>query len=192
MSNKPASIEEIALHCRNPELMSYVVLAMRVGVMGFLTQMEYTYYKPDTDKNDQFTLAFMKWPLDATMHWVIMSIPILDAPKADALLWQHGLKAAAPGFIHMVIDHKGQHEIPIQGPNVRYLENHGQNVMYSNDPVKMKAAREHENEWIEKIHADHRTWLNTPEGRAEAEAYWKKHNISGKDVPYNPNRTVGF
>lgn len=180
--------QQLAEFCANPDLITYTCMALRVGYMGWMVQMEYTYFKPDTDANDQFFLSWMKWPDDMPMFWVVVSMPREYEAKATALLWQHGLKAIEGGVAAMITD-KGVIQFPIHGDNVIAMENHSKgagNVMYTNDEKKMEAARNHEKNVIcEPFFVEHIKWLNTPEGRRAARLYWARHpDIQGEEPPY--------
>lgn len=184
---QPITLEEIKEKCLVPGKSNFAVLAWRVGVNGWMTELEYTHFKPDTEANNDFWLSLMKWPDDSKMLWVIVTIPSSYEKIALALLWKHGLKTMV-GHTHMAIDSKGPHVFPLQGENVFCLENHSQggpNVIYTNDPTKLAEARQHERDNIcAKFHREHEAWLRTPEGMKEAVAYWKKYNIGGE---YPPN-----
>ncbi len=178
------TLDEVIEFTNDTNKVHYASMGNRMGINGWLTQVEYTYFKPDTPMQEKFDMTVMKWPDDLEMIWVIASMPIEFEERATHLLWQHGLKVAGVNdpsgekYTFMVIGGpEGKQTFPLQGDTVRCLENHNQgaqNVAYTNDPEKIRAAYEHEEKQIiAKFHADHAAWLATPEGFAEAEVYWK-------------------
>jgi hypothetical protein len=190
---------ELQAFCNDPSRVHYCCMAMRVGISGWMTQVEFTFFKPDTEANNDFVLSFIKFPFvegeapSIVNMWMMVSVPRTHQERVEGLLWQHGLRKTLPGNLPMVIDQHGQHVFPVKGPNIFYLENHNkgaENVMYKNDPKRLKEAHDHESAYVEKFHAEHRAWLATPEGKAEAEAYWKKYNLGGppEEEPPSPGR----
>jgi hypothetical protein len=91
--SESVSLEQIKLRCLSPGKTTFTCMADRPGIMGWMTQVEYIYFKPDTDANDDFWLITMNWPEDNPMLWVVITIPTTFEEKCVALLWQHGLKA---------------------------------------------------------------------------------------------------
>lgn len=196
--DRTASLEEIVRFTSNPELVSYCAMGNRLGMRGWMTEVEFTWFMPDTLLNDNFYLSLMKWPDDFPIPWVIITIPREYETRATALLWNHGLKIGGSKdpdpegglYCFVMFDSKGAHQFPLVGVNIHCLENHSegtQHVAYTNDPEKLKAAREHEEEVIiGKFHEEHRLWLNTVEGRLVARAYWATHpGVDGPEPEYS-------
>jgi hypothetical protein len=145
-----------------------------------MTQLEYTYFRPDTPKNEEFFLSVMKWPEDVQMLWAIVKVPRAYEKAARELLWQHGLKVGGendPGqeYTFIVIGPEGPQKFPLEGENVFCLENHSKgagHVAYTNDPEKINAAEEAEKEICKRFRDEHEEWLAIPENYAAAKAYW--------------------
>lgn len=177
----PVDKEELIQTCSNPDVFNYVCLLMRPGFYGWIVELEYTRFKPDTDANDDFHMAVCKFPDNDPIPQLTVGVITIDRDGkeyADSLLWKHGLKKTQPGMALKCFGPKGGEDFFIHGPNTVILENHskgGQNVAYTNDPEKMKAAYKHERDMVEHFFKEHLAWIETPEGKAIAEAYWAKH-----------------
>jgi hypothetical protein len=176
------TLEEIQARCADPDMVSYCSMMMRPGIHGWTVELEYTMFKPDTDANEGFHLATMRWPEDIPPPiglYVVVTFEKQAQTFAESILWKHGLRKVTEGFVQMMIGSGGRVEkFPIRGPNIFFLENHSQgapNVIYTNDPVKIRAAWEHEVQQTQKWFDEHKRWLDTPEGRASFKAYWAKH-----------------
>jgi hypothetical protein len=186
--NKHPGIEEIVAECSDPKWAVFCCMIERIGLHGWMTQLEYTYYRPDTPANRDFNLTIMRWPehMPATpmTTWVVIRIPRAGEGVAKSLLWQHGLKFAgskdAEGgpYVPIMIGGGKTHKFPLFGENIFHLENHSdgaKNVAYTNDPEKIKAAHEHEESIVKRFHDEHAAWLAVPENYAAAEAYWAQY-----------------
>jgi hypothetical protein len=178
----PVTLEKIREQCADPNHVSYCGMMMRPGIHAWTVEVEYTQFKPDTDANDGFHLATVRWPEDVPPPIGLYAVIIFEKRAqefAESILWKHGLKKVREGFVQMVISPKGTtQKFPITGPNVFFLENHSKgasNVIYTNDPVKIQAAWEHEVKQTQKFFDEHQRWLATPEGKAIADAFWAKH-----------------
>jgi hypothetical protein len=162
-------------------MVSYCTMVMRPGVHAWTVEVEYTMFKPDTDANDGFHLATMKWPEDIPMPmslWCVATFEKRAQMFAESILWRHGLRKVSKGFVSMVIGGGKAQKFPITGPNVFFLENHSKgaaNVIYTNDPAKIRIAWEHEMKQAQKFFDEHKRWLETEEGKAIADAFWAKH-----------------
>lgn len=181
MSFTPASIEEVRERCNDPNLVSYCSMLVRPGIHAWTVELEYTMFKPDTEANMGFHLATMKWPGDMPLPaglWCVATFEKRAQIFAEGILWKHGLRKIEQGSIPMVLGGGKQQVFPIKGPNVFYLENHSKgasNVIYTNDPEKQRIAWEHEVKQTQVFFDEHKRWLATPEGKAEADAFWAKH-----------------
>lgn len=176
------TLEKIREKCADPNHVSYCAMMMRPGVHGWITELEYTMFKPDTDANDGFHLVTIKWPDGVPPPVGLYAVAIFERRAqafAESILWKHGLRKITEGFVQMVINPGGKiDKFPITGRNIFFLENHSKgaaNVIYSNDPVKIQTAWEHELKQTQKFFDEHKRWLDTPEGRASFKAYWAKH-----------------
>jgi hypothetical protein len=69
---------------------TFCVMAERPGVLGWLTQVEYTWFKPCTDDNDKFWLATLRWPYTEDpkqgLLWMVVTIPTSHEDRALYLL----------------------------------------------------------------------------------------------------------
>lgn len=175
-------LKQIIEECSDPKWAVFVAMWDRVGLKGWMTNLEYVYFRPDTPANLDFYLTIMQWPEHERMYWAIVRIPREQQGVAHALLWQHGLKVAGSRdpeggpYVPIMIDSKGIHRFPFAGEHIFFLENHSQgakNVAYTNDPDKIKAAEAHEDTIIQKFHDEHEAWLSVPENYAAAEAFWE-------------------
>jgi hypothetical protein len=166
-------------------MVSYCTMLMRPGVHAWTVELEYTMFKPDTDANDGFHLAIMKWPDDVPPPAGLYAVVTFEKRAqvfAEGILWKHGLRKVRKGYTQMVISGVSGKAVvekfPITGPNVFFLENHSKgaaNVIYTNDPVKIRIAHEHEVKQAQVFFDEHERWLQTEEGKAIADAFWKKH-----------------
>lgn len=176
------TLDEIRKQCAEPGMVSYCAMMMRPGIHAWTVEIEYTMFKPDTDANDGFHLVTMVWPEGLEPDVGLYCIATFEQRAqefAESILWKNGLRKVKEGYTQIVINPGGKTEkFPISGPNVFFLENHSKgaaNVIYTNDPVKIRAAMEHEFNQTQKFFDEHKRWLETPEGKAIADAYWKKH-----------------
>jgi hypothetical protein len=171
----PATLQEIKELCANPNYISYCVIWTRPGVLAWAVELEYTKFKPDTELNDDFHMSTMKWPEDLKdlgLLYTIVTFHKSEQEFAESLLWKNGLRKVTE------IGPEGVKKFPLSGPSIFFLENHSKgasNVIYTNDPVKLKAAHEHEVAQCQVFFDAHQAWLKTPEGKATADAYWKQH-----------------
>ncbi len=164
---------------------SFVVMADRPGVQTWAAQVEHTWFRPDTEDNDNFLVCMLRWPYDEEpkngLLWWIVTIPTAYEDQAMSLLWRNGLQAMV-GKTHIMLGGKEKYqEFPVQGPHVFPLENHSKgakNVIYSNDPVAMAKARQHERLAVARIAQAHREWLSTPDGWRISHRYWAKHGLN--------------
>ena len=173
-------LRQLAEVISNPDYVTYCSLEMRVGVRAWMTEIEYTKFRPATLDNDDFHLAIMKWPDgDISLRYLLIIFHRSAQQFAESILWRNGLKKMPEGFTQMIIGGKeGKQEFPLQGPTIFWLENHTQgapNVVYSNDPVKMKAARELEDAQCQVFYDSQAEWLETEEGKAKLAEFLKKH-----------------
>jgi hypothetical protein len=138
------------------------------GVLAWMTEIEYTLFKPDTDANEGFHISTVRWPDDVPPPAGIYNVVTFEKRAqifAESILWKNGLKKVALGFTQIVIGGGGKVEkFPLRGPNIFFLENHSKgaaNVIYTNDPVKIRIAHEHEMKQCEPYFEDHKKWLET-------------------------------
>jgi hypothetical protein len=176
--------DEIVKICSQPDRCNYVSLLDRPGLFGWAVELEYTQFTPDTDAWDGFHLMLCKWPenIPIPLTIAVVSIDKSGQPFADSILWDHGLRKCSPGMTIRIMSAEGIEDFWLHGPDTFVLENHSkgsEHVVYTNDPIKLQAAREHENAMAQRFVDEHLKWLETPEGKAIADAYWKK-NPSGK------------
>lgn len=170
--------QQIIEFCSNPDLVNYVCLLLRSGIYAWMTEIEYTKFKPDTPANDGFHLFQCKWPEDdpvPAFTMVIVSFDKSGQEFAESILWKNGLKKCPSDMVAISIGPQGSEKFFLTGPNVFQLENHSRgakNVVYHNDPKLTEAAFEHEKAQVKVFHDEHEAWLKTPEGKASYEAYW--------------------
>lgn len=189
------TIEELVAQCSDPNTVVFASMWDRIGLTGWMTQLEYTYFRPDTPDNEKFNLYMMKWPDEESMHWVLIQIPRTHEKIAKSLLYFHGLKVGGEndpegsrGYTFILLDSNGTHKFPIHGDNVFCLKNHSKgtnHVTYSNNSDKIKAAKTHEDAIVKRFHDEHDLWLSNPKNYAAAEAYW----ASRPDI-YPPEQTT--
>ena len=88
-------IEMDCLESRNKSL--YLVSSMaRKGAIDFLTRLEYDFYPPDTDKNDDFNVFHTTY--NQILHYII-EIPSRDFETARQLALTYNFKCV-PGLPH--------------------------------------------------------------------------------------------
>lgn len=172
----PATLAEIQTVVDEPDMVTYYGLLGRPGMYGFMVELEYTKFKPDTDANDDFHMAIVTWPEGIGLKWVLIIFHQSEQGFAESILWKHGLRRVKEGYVGIIIGGpEGAQKFPIKGPRCFCLENHGPNVVYTNDPVKMQAAWDHEKQMVEHFFEDHKKWFEDPANQEVIEAYWKKH-----------------
>jgi hypothetical protein len=162
----------------NPNYVTYCAFAPRPGVRAWMTEIEYTRFRPGTIRNDDFHVAIIKWPEGLMAQWLAIIFHKSEQQFAESILWKNGLRKVEDGFTQKVIGSEGVQDFPISGPNVFFLENHskgGGNVVYTNDPIKIKAAEELEDKQCQVFFDAHEEWLKTPEAAEEVAAFLKEH-----------------
>jgi hypothetical protein len=179
---QPSTKDEILKECNRPDRRNYVCLMMRPGFYSWIVELEYTFFKPDTDANDGFHLMLSMWPDNEppipALTMGVVSIDQSGQAFAESILYDHGLKAIGPNKAFILVGPHGTEQFFVHGDNTWVLENHSkgaENVVYTNDPVKLKAAWEHEQQQAQRFFDAHAAWLTTPEGEAQFKAYWDKH-----------------
>ena len=125
---------------------NYVCMITRSGVKEFVTQLEHTYYKPLTDRNNLFIVHILMWQ---DIPWFIISIPFEEKHLANDVLSSCGLRVT--DGTPTVITASGIEQFPIFGENVFTLENTPEHPIYKNDENTNKAMREMEKEAIDRI-----------------------------------------
>lgn len=139
----------------DPDKISLVMQADRLGVRLFSIKLEYENYPPRTPKNKDYDLFMVKWP-DDEFHllWFVVTIPKEDLEIAQNVAKETGLKLV--NSIPMMITQEGDFVFPVDSnDNIFTIENHSNSKIYQNDfeqNEKLKAAEEVECEKI--INAD--------------------------------------
>lgn len=182
MSVALADLKEVQKLTDDPNMVTYCCMMARPGLTHWLVEIEYTLFKPDTDANLGFHIATIKWPSDFPVSpsslYAVACFERRAQMFAESILWRNGLRKVTEGFTLMVIGASEMAKFPIRGPRVFYLENHSQgagNVIYTNDPAKLQVAHDHEMKQCQVYFDEHKAWLATEEGKAIADAFWKKH-----------------
>jgi hypothetical protein len=174
-------LKQIAEVICNPDYVTYCSLDTRPGVRAWMTEIEYTKFRPGTLDNDDFHLGILKWPDGPWgMRYLIICFHRSVQEFAESILWKNGLRKTEEGtFPIMMGGPEGIQKFPLADyNNVFFLENHSkgaENVIYSNDPVKIKAARELEDKQCQVFFDSQMKWLASPEGIAALAEYLKKH-----------------
>jgi hypothetical protein len=172
-------LQQIAGVICNPDYVTYCSLEERPGVRAWMTEIEYTKFRPGTLDNDDFHLAILKWPDGKWgMRYLVICFHRSVKEFAEAILWKNGLRKTEEGTLPVMIGGGEVQRFPLEGYGISFLENHSQgaaNVVYSNNPEKMRAARELEDQQCEVFHNAHMEWLKTPEAKASIDAFLEKH-----------------
>lgn len=113
----------------------------RIGVISFMTFLEYRHFKPGTPANELFQMALINWE---TMGFALVVIPWIHLEQAKWILKQLGLRVAdgVPTLIHA----GGVKRFPIDLPNVFTVENIAGHFLYKNSPDLLKTAEDFEDE----------------------------------------------
>jgi hypothetical protein len=196
-------IQQISEVISNPDYVKYCCMEMRPGVRAWMTEIEYTKFRPGTLDNDDFHLAILKWPEGQWgMRYLIICFHRSAQEFAESTLWRNGLRKCEEGAYPMMFGgtektvdigeliEKGSlefkvmgpepkwEEFPLRGNNIFFLENHSMgaaNVVYSGDPEKMKKARDLEDAQQQVFFDAHEEWMKTPEAKKSMDEYIKKH-----------------
>ena len=113
----------------------------RPGVRSFFQKLEYSYFPPGTDKNDDFTFAFVEW--EGTI-WSVAGIPRDYFEIAKEIAKEFKVRIAG-GIPNMVSEGKVIF-FPIDGDNVFTLENTPDHEVYVSGPDGYKKIIEKERE----------------------------------------------
>lgn len=118
----------------------------RPGVVECLMELEHTYYKPGTLKNDDLFLRIIKWD---GITWALVSIPIGERHWMEKVADKCGLRIA--DGVPTMLTGSGAERFPIDNERVFTLENKTGHPIYHNDPAIEEIIREAEGERVEKI-----------------------------------------
>lgn len=118
----------------------------RPGVQMCFIELEHTYYKPGTKKNDDFMIMMIKWQ---NMMWAIVSIPAEERYLMEEVANRCGLKII--NSVPAILSKNGIEYFPISNERVFYFENKRGHPIYHNDPEINRILEEAEAREIEKI-----------------------------------------
>jgi len=121
----------------------------RPGVMLFAIKLEYRYFPPGTERNDDFVLHVINWQ---NMIWMLVSIPRECMSLAKKIAAESGLKIV-DGIPTIITPGKTQ-PFPIGSDNVFTLENIPGHAVYGHGLDEIKRLLVQENEEIRKITED--------------------------------------
>lgn len=144
---KDLDAQQVRALATRPGFTHYVGETNRIGVLAFITFVEYRCFRPGTPANEELQIVIMKWPDDAPMHWAVLSFPSAKRQTVDAQLSPLGLRIAN-GVPHL-LDARGTSRFPyFDTTDCFTLENVPGHFAYRNDPVLGKTARDFEREAV--------------------------------------------
>ncbi len=119
-----------------------MIFPRRPGVFLFATKMEYMYFPPNTEKNEEFIFGTSE--LGGTI-WAMMGIPKENLSLAKEMAGESGLRIA-DGIPHLISGEKIT-SFPIDRKNIFSLENtEGHKVYGSNQQGIDKIIKEEDQE----------------------------------------------
>lgn len=142
------STKDVVKFCSNPNLVSYVAMLSprRPGVVLFSVMLEHIFFKPGTEKNDNFVMHMMNWQ---DMTFGIISIPTNMKKAAEEVAKHAGVRIA--DGVPTMFDPSGTVEIfPISKNNVFTLENESGHPMYKGIELR-EAMLNIEDQLVDKI-----------------------------------------
>jgi hypothetical protein len=83
----------------------------RPGFHPFATEVEYTMYEPDTERNALFELMLSEFP-KRVMLWVILAIPIGDLNTVKEVAKKYGF-TLVPDILPVCVDRNGPRMFPL-------------------------------------------------------------------------------
>lgn len=89
--------------CADTSKRCIVTIEGRPGSLIWMTDLEYSYFEPDTPRNDLFQIYLMKWE---DINWSIVQIPAEDFNIAQEFAAKYNLRFA--DGVPMVISGGGQ------------------------------------------------------------------------------------
>lgn len=119
VSSAPESDAALQAFVADPQWVHYVALSQRPGVHDCCATLESTHYDPLTPANDLFQLRMIDW---GGLSWLLISIPLADAPFMERAAAAHGLRVANGGVPTMV-GPDGMQRFPADNKRVLSLEN---------------------------------------------------------------------
>lgn len=138
----------------DPEKTVIIGMPDRLGVKGFIVQLEHRLFPPaDARQNDLFELFIMKWQ---EILWMVVSIPREYEGRARELAKEHGVKLADGipmtfgdlPFTVLLSNRpseatagQGLVGFPVDGPRAFTLENTRESVAYDGPSVVEEALR---------------------------------------------------
>lgn len=139
----PVELEALSTVLAHPQLISYVVMAERVGVRRFVVELEWTHFNPKTELNTQFQFLKLQWPPEAPMLYYIVTVPQEYKTMVDWVANKNGLSIEPPGSVIMSLSPTGgQQTFPIAGPNIYLLKNKRYSSEYAHIEQQKDAIEE--------------------------------------------------
>ena len=118
----------------------------RPGVMLFAIKLEYRYFPPGTERNDDFVLHVINWQ---NMIWMLVSIPRECMSLAKKIAAESGLRIV--DGIPTIITPEGTQPFPMGSDNVFALENVPGHAVYGHEFGEIEKLLAQENEEITEI-----------------------------------------
>jgi len=140
--------EELRRFSNDERFVHFVGMATprRPGVMLFAIKLEFWYFPPDTEKNDDFVLHRIEWQ---SMLWMVVSIPRQYMDLAKKIAAESGLRIV--DGIPTIITPEGTQPFPMGSDNVFALENVPGHAVYGHEFGEIEKLLAQENEEITEI-----------------------------------------
>jgi hypothetical protein len=129
-----------------PGRVHYLGMTVRPCFSDFLVDLEYTYFRPGTAKNDELLLRLMNWE---GQTWAILSVPTLAEPIVNATLEKHGLKATIDS-VPVMISGSGEIKFPLRSKTMATVE--GSSAYYADRAGMERRSYEAAKTAFERVH----------------------------------------
>ena len=146
----PTTEEKIQAFVNNTRFVHFLCLIIprRPGVLLFSVKLEYSYFPPNTQKNEEYRLHMINWE---DMTWSMISIPEEYSHMAHGVADEVGVRIA-DGIPHTSTDGlKTLRAFPIKGNNVFTIENVKESEVYVNDSKIIQRLYDEEDVQIQRI-----------------------------------------
>lgn len=123
---------ELMAFVSDPYFVHYIgmLIPLRPGVDKCFQQLEFSHFKPGTNRNDLYHMRIIEW---MEITWGIISIPVGDKKLMEEVAGACGLQAVHA--IPHVLSTQGISRFPFCNSNTFTLENVSGHPVYQNNPL---------------------------------------------------------
>ena len=106
------NVDFYSLPTKNPHQAFLIADVLRPGFSPFTVEVEYTMYRPDTEKNAELELIMTEFPSASSMYWFTVIVPLKDLEAIRKVAEKYCLTLAR-SVTPIVISDGGAQRFPI-------------------------------------------------------------------------------